>query len=95
MKRSLADQQDPTNNIEMRGYTDLVRSDAFNLEFSKRHAMTVDDHFAAHSVKPTDMCIDWEGKANPPVGTPKPRRRPPVSRYQRDAGTVHNPARRK
>jgi OOP family OmpA-OmpF porin len=68
----LAYRQDPTNDIEVRGYTDLVGSDAYNLDLSKRRAMTVYDYFAAHGVKPADMGIDWEGKANPRVDTPKP-----------------------
>lgn len=68
----LAYTQDPTNDIEVRGYTDEVGSDAYNLELSKRRAMTVYDYFAAHGVKPADMGIDWEGKANPRVDTPKP-----------------------
>lgn len=68
----LAYKQNPTNDIEVRGYTDLVGTDAYNLELSKRRAMTVYDYFAAHGVKPADMGIDWEGKANPRVDTPKP-----------------------
>ncbi|HLI20772.1 MAG TPA: OmpA family protein [Stellaceae bacterium] len=68
----LAYKQDPTNDIEVRGYTDLVGSDAYNLALSKRRAMAVYDYFAAHGVKPADMGIDWEGKADPRVNTPKP-----------------------
>lgn len=68
----LAYKQDPTNDIEVRGYTDLVGSDAYNLDLSKRRAMTVYDYFAAHGVKPADMGIDWQGKANPRVQTDKP-----------------------
>ena len=67
----IAYKQDPTSDIEVRGYTDLVGTDAYNLELSKRRAMTVYDYFAAHGVKTFDMGIDWEGKANPRVNTPK------------------------
>ena len=56
----------------MRGYTDLVGSDAYNLELSKRRAMEVYNYMSAHGVKPADMGIDWEGKANPRVQTDKP-----------------------
>jgi outer membrane protein OmpA-like peptidoglycan-associated protein len=64
-------QQDPSNAVEVRGFTDLVGSDAYNLELSKKRALTVYDYFTAHGVKPSDMGIDWEGKADPRVQTDK------------------------
>lgn len=64
--------EDPSNAIVVRGFTDLVGSDAYNLELSKRRALTVYNYLAAHGVKAADMGIDWEGKANPRVDSPKP-----------------------
>jgi len=63
--------QEPSNAIVVRGFTDLVGSDAYNLELSKRRALAVYNYFAAHGVKPTDMGIDWKGKADPRVQTTK------------------------
>lgn len=62
-------QQDPSNAIAVRGFTDLVGSDAYNLELSKKRAMAVYDYFAAHGVKPSDMGVDWQGKTDPRVQT--------------------------
>ena len=63
--------QDPSSNIVVSGYTDLVGTDDYNLALSKRRAMTVYEYFAAQGVKPTDMDVNWYGKANPRVPTPK------------------------
>jgi OmpA-OmpF porin, OOP family len=67
----IAYRQDPSSNIVVRGYTDLVGTDAYNLALSKRRAMTVYEYFIAQGVKPADMGVDWFGKANPRVPTPK------------------------
>lgn len=67
----IAYHQDPSSNIKVRGYTDLVGTDVYNLALSKRRAMTVYDYFVAHGIKPADMGVDWFGKANPRVQTPK------------------------
>jgi outer membrane protein OmpA-like peptidoglycan-associated protein len=67
----IAYRQDPTSAIVVRGYTDLVGTDEYNLALSKRRAMTVYDYFVAQGVKPADMGVDWQGKANPRVPTPK------------------------
>ncbi|HEX3972062.1 MAG TPA: OmpA family protein, partial [Stellaceae bacterium] len=67
----IAYRQDPTSNIAVRGYTDLVGTDAYNLALSKRRAMTVYAYFVAHGIKAADMGVDWFGKANPRVQTPK------------------------
>ena len=67
----IAYRQDPSSNIVVRGYTDLVGTDAYNLALSKRRAMTVYEYFIAQGIKPADMGVDWFGKANPRVPTPK------------------------
>jgi len=67
----VAYRRDPSSDIEVRGYTDLVGTDEYNLALSKRRAMTVYDYFIAHGIKPADMGVDWLGKANPRVPTPK------------------------
>jgi outer membrane protein OmpA-like peptidoglycan-associated protein/opacity protein-like surface antigen len=67
----IAYRQDPSGNIVVSGYTDLVGSDGYNLALSKRRAMTVYDYFVAQGVKPTDMGVEWYGKANPRVPTPQ------------------------
>jgi outer membrane protein OmpA-like peptidoglycan-associated protein len=67
----IAYRRDPSSDIEVRGYTDLVGTDTYNLALSKRRAMTVYDYFIAQGIKPTDMGVDWFGKANPRVQTPK------------------------
>ena len=67
----IAYRQDPSSNIVVRGYTDLVGTDAYNLALSKRRAMTVYEYFIAQGVMPADMGVDWFGKANPRVPTPK------------------------
>ncbi|HEY3919274.1 MAG TPA: OmpA family protein [Stellaceae bacterium] len=64
--------EDPSSAIVVRGFTDLVGSDAYNLELSKRRAITVYNYFTTNGVKPADLGIDWQGKANPRVDTPKP-----------------------
>lgn len=64
--------EDPSSAIVVRGFTDLVGSDSYNLELSKRRALTVYNYLTTHGVKAADMGIDWEGKANPRVDTPKP-----------------------
>jgi OmpA-OmpF porin, OOP family len=67
----VAYRNDPSSNIAVRGYTDLVGTDAYNLALSERRAMTVYDYFVAHGIKPADMGVDWFGKADPRVQTPK------------------------
>ena len=67
----VAYRQDPTNTIVVRGYTDLVGTEQYNLQLSKRRALTVYEYFAAHGIKAADMGVDWLGKANPRVPTPK------------------------
>jgi outer membrane protein OmpA-like peptidoglycan-associated protein len=67
----IAYRQDPSNNIVVRGYTDLVGTDQYNLALSKRRAMTAYEYFIAQGIKPADMGVDWLGKANPRVPTPK------------------------
>ena len=67
----VAYQQDPANMIVVRGYTDLVGTEQYNLELSKRRALTVYEYFTAHGIKPADMGVDWQGEANPRVPTPK------------------------
>ena len=68
---AIAYRQDPSSDIVVRGYTDLVGTEEYNLALSKRRAMTVYEYFIAHGVKPADMGVDWLGKANPRVPTPK------------------------
>jgi len=67
----IAYRQDAMSDIVVRGYTDLVGTDEYNLALSKRRAMTVYGYFIAHGIKPADMGVDWPGKANPRVPTPK------------------------
>jgi outer membrane protein OmpA-like peptidoglycan-associated protein len=67
----IAYRQDSSSDIVVRGYTDLVGTDEYNLALSKRRAMRVYEYFIAHGVKPADMGVDWLGKANPRVPTPK------------------------
>jgi outer membrane protein OmpA-like peptidoglycan-associated protein len=62
-------QQNRASPIIVRGFTDLVGSDSYNLVLSKKRAMTVAAYMSAHGVKQTDMSVDWEGKANPRVQT--------------------------
>jgi outer membrane protein OmpA-like peptidoglycan-associated protein len=65
----IAYRQEPASNIAVRGYTDLVGTDAYNLALSKRRAMTVYQYFVEHGIKPADLGVDWYGKANPRVPT--------------------------
>jgi OOP family OmpA-OmpF porin len=58
---------DPTTDIAVSGFTDAVGTEAYNLELSKRRAMSVYEYFAEQGVKPSDMDVGWHGKANPRV----------------------------
>jgi len=55
--------------IGIRGYTDLVGSDAYNLKLSQARANAVKNYLIAHGIKPGALRAEWFGKQNPRVAT--------------------------
>ena len=64
-------QRDQTSAIVICGYTDAVGTAAYNLELSRKRAMAVYDYMADKGVAVHDMGVDWQGKNNLRVPTPK------------------------
>jgi outer membrane protein OmpA-like peptidoglycan-associated protein len=58
-----------SQKVELRGYTDEVGSDSYNLELSRKRAMTVHDYMAKNGVSDGDMNVSWHGKQDPRVPT--------------------------
>lgn len=56
----------PKSYIVLRGYTDSVGKDEYNLELSKRRAMAVADFLLeSHGVDRDRIVVQWNGSANP------------------------------
>lgn len=64
-------QHDQTSNIVIRGFTDAVGSDAYNMDLSRRRALAVYDYMIDKSVAARDMGVDWQGKHGLRVETEK------------------------
>ena len=73
-KAIAAYRQSPSMKIVLRGYTDAVGTEAYNLELSRRRALAVSSYLARHGVAKSDMDVGWEGKKNLVVQTNKPER---------------------
>ncbi len=58
-----------SQKVALRGYTDAVGSDSYNLELSRKRAMTVHDYMAKNGVSDGDMNVSWHGKQDPRVPT--------------------------
>jgi len=67
----MAYQRDQTSAIVVRGYTDAVGTDAYNLELSRRRALAVYEYMVEKGVAARDMGVDWQGKNNLRVPTEK------------------------
>lgn len=73
-------QRDKSSNITLRGYTDAVGSQAYNLELSRKRAMAVYGYMNEKGVAARDMGVDWQGKNNPRV--PSEKREPQNRRVE-------------
>jgi OOP family OmpA-OmpF porin len=69
-----------TNTIVVRGYTDAVGTVPYNLDLSRRRALAVYHYMTAKKVAAADMGIDWQGKSN--LRVPTPRREPQNRRVE-------------
>jgi OOP family OmpA-OmpF porin len=54
-------------NLQIRGYTDNIGDDAYNLALSKRRAAAVRDYLVERGVAPTFITMEGLGEANPVV----------------------------
>jgi OmpA-OmpF porin, OOP family len=54
-------------NLQIRGYTDNIGDDAYNLALSKRRAAAVRDYLVERGVAPTFISMEGLGEANPVV----------------------------
>lgn len=73
-------QHDRAAPIELTGYTDLVGTEDYNLDLSRRRAMTVYAYVLFKGVQPSDIGVDWRGKQNPRIA--KPDREPENRRVE-------------
>jgi len=64
-------QHDKTSAISVRGYTDAVGTQAYNLELSRKRAMAVYGYMTEKGVAGRDMGVDWYGKNNLRIPTEK------------------------
>ena len=63
------------STIVIRGFADAVGTQAFNLDLSKRRALAVYRYLASKGVTKSDMGVDWQGKKELLVATPKREQR--------------------
>ncbi len=68
-----------SNEVYVMGYTDLVGTDAYNIQLSSRRANYVRDFLVLRGIKPSSLYVSYYGKARPLVPTndevPEPRNR--------------------
>ena len=68
-----------SNEVYVAGHTDLVGTDAYNIELSSRRAKHVRDLFVSSGIKSSSVFVSYYGKAKPLVPTndevPEPRNR--------------------
>ena len=55
--------------IGIRGYSDLVGPDAYNLKLSQARANAVKNYLIARGIKPGALRTEWFGKRNPRIAT--------------------------
>ena len=68
-----------SNEVYVAGHTDLVGTDAYNIELSSRRAKHVRDLLVSSGIKSSSVFVSYYGKARPSVPTddeaPEPRNR--------------------
>ncbi len=66
---AIAFQQNGATHIELTGYTDLTGTQNYNLDLSRRRAITVRDALVQLGVPANEIDANWSGKENPRVPT--------------------------
>jgi len=66
---AIAFQQNGVTHIELTGYTDLTGTQNYNLDLSRRRAITVRDALVQLGVPASEIDANWRGKENPRVPT--------------------------
>jgi len=66
---AIAFQQNGATHIELTGYTDLTGSQNYNLDLSRRRAITVRDNLVQLGVPASEIDANWRGKEDPRVPT--------------------------
>ncbi|MGA2089671.1 MAG: OmpA family protein [Stellaceae bacterium] len=66
---AIAFQQNGATHIELTGYTDLTGSQRYNLDLSRRRAITVRDSLVQLGVPASEIDANWRGKEDPRVPT--------------------------
>lgn len=72
--------RDKSARLELTGYADLVGSEAYNLNLSRRRAMSVDSYMLFKDVPASEIGVGWRGEEDPRV--PTPRREPQNRRVE-------------
>ena len=75
-------QQDGAAHMQLTGYTDAVGTQDYNLELSRRRALTVRNYLVELSVSPDEIGVAWQGKDGQRVATPNGVREPQNRRVE-------------
>jgi OOP family OmpA-OmpF porin len=75
-------QQDGAAHVQLTGYTDAVGTQGYNLELSRRRALTVRNYLIELGVPPDEIEAAWRGKDGQRVATPNGVREPQNRRVE-------------
>jgi OmpA-OmpF porin, OOP family len=81
---------DPPIEIYVAGHTDRVGTKSYNLELSRRRALSISDHLIASGLDPAIITVCFLGQSNPQVITsgklsePRNRRVELVMKYRKE-----------